>query len=62
MLSTPLGHTLQRDQNYVRTHGHTFDFGVWVANVQVVEEEHAVKGLSEELYLRLLVNWPRSLH
>jgi hypothetical protein len=46
----------------VRTHRHALDLSVWVANVQIIEEEHAVKGLSEELYLRLLVNWPQSLH
>jgi hypothetical protein len=30
-----------------------FDFGVWIPNCEVVEEEHAVKGLGQELNLHL---------
>lgn len=37
----------------VRAYGNAFDFGVWVANCEVVEVEHAVEGLGEELELRL---------
>jgi len=37
----------------VRTYRHAFDFSVWVTDCEVVEEEHAVKGFSQELDLRL---------
>jgi hypothetical protein len=35
------------------TEGHAFDFGVGEGDAQVVEGEHAVEGLDEELDLEL---------
>jgi len=41
----------------VRTHGDALDFGVGIGYGEIVEEEHAVERLGEELKLRLFVNW-----
>jgi hypothetical protein len=38
---------------YTHTHRHALDFGVWVSNSKIIQKEHAVKGLGEELDLRL---------
>lgn len=36
----------------VRTDRHALNFCMWILDGQVVQEEHAMEGLHEELYLR----------
>jgi hypothetical protein len=38
---------------YTHTHRYALNFGVWVSNGKIIQKEHAVKGLGEELDLRL---------
>jgi hypothetical protein len=42
----------------LRTHVYALGFGVWVANGEVVEVEHAVEWLGEELELCLVRQHP----